>query len=738
MQSSAPVFKQLVLVGGGHAHALVIRMWAMKPVPGVRLVLVSPNWQTPYSGMLPGLLAGHYTTNDVNIDLRRLCNWAGVRFIEDKVVGIDRHTQSLMLQTRGQLEYDLLSLDIGSTPDSSLPGQSEFAETVKPIDRFYPRFLSLVERCRAAEKPLSIAVVGGGAGGVEVILALSHRLRSEGVEARLHLAVRDDSLLADYPPAVTVAAERALIAARIALHRHFDVAEVKETALIPRDGEQLEVDEVYFCTHAKAASWVSETGLDVDKNGFVRVNRHLQSLSDDKIFAAGDIAAMVDTPLPKAGVYAVRQGPVLFENLRRRLFEKPLKTFRPQTNFLSLLSLGGKRALASRSPFSVTVGWSQALLWQWKDHIDRRFMAKFSRLPAMERNPSPTVAKALIPEEDRAEEINPEMRCAGCGGKVGTDLLQQVLLDVTSASEFAPEDAAEFPVAEATLIQTVDQIKSPIDDPYLFGRIAALHALSDAFAMNASPTSAQLLLNLPYAGRRIQRREMQSLMCGILEALDEHGCALLGGHTAEGHDLSVGMVVNAEKRGEEPLFKKGGLQPGDHLVLTKRIGIGVILAADMQAKVRGDWMDATLDTMTQSNRGAAELFGQLGVQACTDVTGFGLIGHLIEMLRASSVSAQLSLEKIPLLDGALELSAKGVTSSLYRQNLNAIKALSDPETVAKDPRFALLFDPQTSGGLLAGVKASKLEELKNFDPEFWVIGQVHAVANGCDWGLRIE
>jgi len=267
----------------------------------------------------------------VHIDLRRLCNWAGVRFIEDKVVGIDREMQRLTLQARGQLEYDLLSLDIGSTPDSSLPGQEAYAETVKPIDRFYPHFLSMIERCRGSDSPLSIAVVGGGAGGVEVILALAHRLRGERIEARLHLMVRDQGLLVDYPPAVIAAAEMALAAADITLHSHFDVAEVKETALIPREGEQLAVDEIFFCTHAKAAGWVSDTGLDVDKGGFVRVNRHLQSLTDANIFAAGDIAAMVDTPRPKAGVFAVRQGPVLFENLRRRLMEQPLKSFRPQT-----------------------------------------------------------------------------------------------------------------------------------------------------------------------------------------------------------------------------------------------------------------------------------------------------------------------------------------------------------------------------------------------------------------------
>ena len=736
MQTSAPVFKQLVLVGGGHAHALVIRMWAMKPVPGVRLVLVSPNWQTPYSGMLPGLLAGHYSEDDVHIDLRRLCSWAGVRFIEDKVEHIDRDTQQLTLSARGVLDYDLMSLDIGSTPDSSLPGLKEYAETVKPIDRFYPRFLALIERCKQAPQPLSIAVVGGGAGGVEVILALAERLRKEKATAQLNLVVRDSGLLTEYPKEVASAARQALEKTGINLLSQFDVAEVKAGELVAKSGQILAIDEVFFCTHAKAAGWVVNTGLDVDERGFVKVNRHLQSLNNPRIFAAGDIAAMVDTPRPKAGVYAVRQGPVLFENLRRSLLKKPLKTYTPQSNFLSLLSLGGKKALACKSRFTLTAPAAQGLLWRWKNHIDRRFMNMLGKLPTMTMKPAPAVPPVLIPEEERQDVIDPAMRCAGCGGKVGTDLLQQVLMEVTGATEFAPEDAAQFAVSGNALIQTVDQIKSPIDDPYLFGRIATLHALSDAFAMNAAPTSAQLMINLPYAGERIQKLEMQALMRGVLETLEQHNCTLLGGHTAEGQDLSVGLVVNAEPN-DQPLFKKDGLQSGDYLVLSKPLGTGVLLAAHMQAVARGDWLGATVAAMAQSNQSAANVFAGLGVRGCTDITGFGLVGHLIEMLRSAGLSAQLSLEKIPLLNGALELSKQGISSSLYRQNRLALKAISVAKKVASNPRFPLLFDPQTSGGLLAGVAESKLEDLNNSGLEHWVIGRVTALDKESAWDLSI-
>lgn len=738
-----PKFKQIILLGGGHAHALLVKMWGMNPLAGVQLVLVSPSWKTPYSGMLPGLLAGHYSTDDIHIDLRKLCRWANVRFIETAATFINPELQTVQLNARAELSYDLLSLDIGSTPDTNLPGLNEFAQTVKPISSFYSRFEKLLQRLReqaATDEPLRVAVIGGGAGGVEVSLALAERLARENLSAQLQLIVRDKSILRGYPASISRTAQSAFKRYGVEIVDNFDVAAVRADGVLSKSGASIQCDEIFFCTQARAASWLAETGLDCDERGFVRVNAALQSLSHCTIFAAGDVAEMVESPREKAGVYAVRQAPVLFENIKRALLGQDLKVFRPQSHFLSLLSLGSNKAIASRSGLSLKNPLLQGNIWRWKDRIDRRFMAMLQDLSPLNMTADNAVDLALLTDDEQLEEINPEMRCGGCGGKVGTDILQQVLMDVTGQQEFAPEDAAQITLNSSTLIQSVDQIKAPIDDPFIFGRIATLHALSDAYAMNATPTSAQLMLNLPYAGEQQQRREMSELMRGILFELHRADCQLLGGHTAEGRDLSVGLVVNAEpKAGRQALSLKSSLQAGDLLVLTKPLGTGVVLAAHMPAspvQARGDWVCAAIDNMLISNRQASEVFSHLEIAACTDVTGFGLLGHLCEMLRAASLSAELALDKLPLLPGALELSNAGVKSSLYRQNSLAIKALSISAAVCQDARFPLLFDPQTSGGLLAGVSADKLAQLQNTGLDFWVVGRV-CESSEQDWDLTI-
>ncbi len=733
-------FKQIILVGGGHAHALLIKMWGMNPLFGVQLILVSPSWRTPYSGMLPGLLAGHYSPDDIHIDLRKLCRWAGVRFIESRVDSINSTAKTVSLTDRDFLSYDLLSLDIGSTPDLSVPGVAEFAQAVKPISLFYPRYQALLKRCRDAQQPLAIAVVGGGAGGIEVVLALAERLRAESLPSEITLVLRNSKLLAGYTDAVSRMVKTELAAAGVQLLENFDVAQVTSGCMTSTTGQQCEFDEVFFCTQAIAASWLFDAGLDCDERGFVKVRRSLQSLSHADIFAVGDIAAMVDTPRSKAGVYAVRQAPVLLANLKRALLQQPLKPFKPQQNFLSLLSLGGKKALANRGNLSLSQQSCQSVLWRWKDKIDRRFMAMLSDLPVATMANTEAVDRRLIPLNEQDQEINPEMRCAGCGGKVGTDILQQVLTEVTGQREFEPEDAATVILGSRTLIQSVDQIKAPIDDPYLFGRIATLHALSDAFAMNANPTSSQLLLNMPYAGDLQQGREMTALMRGVLEELQRHDCKLIGGHTAEGADLSVGLVVNAEYMTQQAATDKGGLRVGDQLVLTKPLGTGVILAAHMASAVvqaQGNWVNGAIDNMLQSNALAAAVFSELDVSACTDVTGFGLVGHLCEMLRASAVTADIYLADIPFLEGAQQLSEAGVTSSLYKQNAKALKALSIAADVAADPRFALLFDPQTSGGLLVGLEPTELTALEKKGLPFWRIGEVVDAVDGGDWDMNI-
>jgi len=745
MLQAAPIVKHLVLVGGGHAHALVIRMWAMNPLPGVRLILISPNWQTPYSGMLPGLLAGHYTCDDIHIDLRKVCTWANVRFIEDYVVSLDTHDKTLTLSKHPKINYDTLSIDIGSTPDLSLPGLQDFAQAVKPIDQFYPRYQACLKRCLTmsgtAKKTYRVAVVGGGAGGIEVVLAMAKAL-DKTQNIAITLVIRGTKVLSDYPRKLSQQAVHTLNELNVKLRTDFDVIRVEKNKLIASDQQVIPIDEAFFCTQAIAAEWPKLSGVNCDKRGFISVNQTLQSISDKNIFAAGDIANMLTSPRPKAGVYAVRQAPVLFENLKRHLLNKPLKPYHPQDNFLSLLSLGKRNAFAAKNTLALTYPSLQPLLWLIKNAIDKQFMAKFNELPFLNMPSNTDIDTRLVKRNEQVDIKNHKIRCAGCGSKVGNSILRKVITNITSEQKFKPEDAVILDTPSDTLLQTVDQITSPIDNPYLFGKLATLHALSDAFAMNALPKSVQVLLNLPFASAHIQEQEMTAVMQGVLDVLSAHNCQLIGGHTAEAKELSLGLVVNALPKNNKPLFKNDNLKAGDILIITKPIGTGVILAAQMQIKdkdngcYRGDWHNAALDSMLISNQHAADVFSDINVEACTDITGFGLVGHLCEMLEASQCTAEIHIDQVPLLMGAKALTQKNIRSSLYPHNLEIVKSLSVSDTAYNHSNFPLLFDPQTSGGLLAGLNSQAYDQLKQrTDIEYYVIGKVSE--DHAPWDLYI-
>jgi selenide, water dikinase len=254
------------------------------------------------------------------------------------------------------------------------------------------------------------------------------------------------------------------------------------------------------------------------------------------------------------------------------------------------------------------------------------------------------------------------------------------------------------------LVQSVDYFRAFIDDPYLFGRIAANHALGDIFAMGAEPQSALAIATVPYGRERVVEATLYELMAGALSCLEATGAVLAGGHSSEGAELAFGLAVNGLIEPER-VWRKGGLRPGDALVLGKPIGTGTLFAAHMRQRAKGRWIDAALESMAQSSQAAAACLRRHGATACTDVTGFGLLGHLLEMTRAAGVDARLRLGDVPLLDGAADTVAAGILSSLQPQNLRLRRAVRDVEQVKRDARYPLLFDPQTAGGLLAGVPA---------------------------------
>jgi len=714
--------RDLVFIGGGHTHALVIKQFGMKPIAGVRITLISEQTLTPYSGMLPGFVAGHYSYLDAHIDLNRLCQWANVRFIRGTVTGIDANANTIYTSLADNSEslevlYDHLSIDVGSTPDLSVPGAREHAVGVKPVSHFGEIWNKLLH---ASTETVSgeWGVVGAGAGGVELVLGMAQRLKEHSA-LNFHLLYSGEHVLRGYPDKVVSVAEKFLKKNNVTLHPNFRVAEVRADGLVSDDGNKAVLDKSIWCTGAAAADWLAETGLEVSERGFIAVNEYLQSTSHSNVFAVGDCSDMLSDPRPKAGVYAVRQAPFLADNLRSvcnvqsnngSFSLKPLKL---QTDFLSLLSLGEKTAVGCREGFTASGRW----VWKLKDNIDQKFMRKLNE-------PGEKMAMAA-PAMD-------VMHCAGCGSKLGADIIAGNLseLSVYQNSAVTPalgkaEDASLWRVSTGKLaVQSIDGFRSFTEDYWRFGKICVNHALSDLYAMGATPVSAQVWLNLKHAHPRIQKRDHKLLMASITHALNEQQTTLAGGHSSEGLETHVALVANGEVAPEQAVGKNN-VNSGDVLVLTKALGTGLILAADMQAKAPAVATDAAFESMLQSNRHVASVLHSHNVSAATDVTGFGLIGHLLEMLGSTELRATLKLADIPLLDGAYDLSSAGFRSTLY-PHLQVYLQHCQVAKEADTCRLDVLLDPQTSGGLLIALPQSNAENLIAEFPDSVIVGYVES------------
>ena len=753
MQSTqTPIVKDLVLVGGGHAHVTVLKRFAMKPLPGLRITVISRDIHTPYSGMLPGYIAGFYHYDDCHIDLGKLCSFANARLYHACANKLDPDNRLVYVEGRPPIRYDLLSINTGSRPNSfNMPGVEQYALSAKPIDRFLQQWESLIERVQETVEPFRIVVVGGGAGGAELALATQHRLqqvlRESGKNPALlkyALITESEHIMHQHNAGVRKRFQRIMQQRGIEVHCSKPVVEVQSEQVICADGSHFAAHAIIWATSAGTQSWAGDAGLSVDQSGFIQVNDSLQSLSHADIFAAGDVAALPN-PRPKSGVFAVRQGPVLADNLRAALLNHPLRDYRAQKHFLGLISTGDRYAVASRGNWSFEAAW----LWAIKDWIDRRFMQKFNQLPDMQLPASHGLDSGIADDATIKALSSHPLRCGGCGAKVGATVLQRVMQrlppdtrpDVLIGRD-SPDDSAILTVPSGmAIVQSVDYFRAFMADSFTFGAIAANHALGDLYAMGAQPQSALAIATLPYAAESIVEDSLYEVLSGAISILKPSGAVLVGGHSSEGCELAFGLTVNGLITPDKAM-KKSGLQPGDRIILTKAIGTGTLFAAQMRAMAKGRWIDAAIQSMLISSQKAAACVQQHAATACTDVTGFGLVGHLLEMLTASQQSAEIILDRIPLLDGATDCIAKAVMSSLHPQNLRLRRAVVNHESFTSHPMYPLLFDPQTAGGLLAGIPASQaehcvssLKELGYLDAT--IIGQVHS-SSSMESGITLK
>jgi selenide,water dikinase len=367
--------KRLLLIGGGHSHIEVLRRFGERPAPDTEITLVDAERFATYSGMLPGLIAGHYQFDDCHIDLAGLARKAGTRFVQARVAGIDVAQRSAALNNGDCIEYDLASLDVGSAPSTvNVAGAADHAIAVKPFATFSHNWDELVERA-GRDELRNIVAVGGGAAGIEVILAMQYRLAQFAASKSIRFALVSDAhcVLPEHNDRTRAAITHLLTARGISLHLNARVERVERDALVFADSVRIPSDATIWATGAGAPLWLRETGLTVDARGFVAINECLSSVSHAAVFAAGDCATMQGHRYPKSGVYAVRQGPVLAENLRRALNGEGLLKYRPQRTALSLISAGDKYAIATYGRYSHEGAW----VWRWKNYIDRKFMRKY-------------------------------------------------------------------------------------------------------------------------------------------------------------------------------------------------------------------------------------------------------------------------------------------------------------------------------------------------------------------------
>ena len=723
---------QLVLAGGGHSHALLLRRWAMRPKqrPKGLITLVNRSSTTLYSGMVPGLIAGLYGRDQVAIDLRRLAEEAGVAFVQAEIQSLDLTSQTLQLEGRLPLPFTQLSLDVGAISRPVAADRSPPAGSLVPIKPLEPA-LALLES-QNGNSPDPFHVVGSGLAGVEVALALRHRwptrpihllARIDRLDRRLAKALREAEVHVEHPPATTPAT----------------------TALAT-------ISAGLICSGSRAPGWLAASGLPCcSRSGRVLTNNTLQVIEHPEIFASGDCGLIDTDRRPPSGVWAVRAAIPLARNLEAACKNQPLRPWTPQRKALQLLGgFQGGRLTAWALWGSLMLG-PHPLLWRWKQRIDRRFMQRF---------------QASAMSKAGANADGDPMLCRGCAAKIPAATLEAALSSAgVGGLATAPEDAAIVPIEgqgpATTLLQSVDGFPALISDPWVNGRITALHACSDLWACGACVQSAQAVVTLPLAPPSIQQHLLAQTIAGIRSALDPQQAVLIGGHTLEERNpapdpcsLGLQLVLSVQGAPSHSLWPKRGLQAGDQLLLSRPLGTGVLFAAAMAGAAHPNDLEAALTQMQTSQHPLVEQLTALEKQhpgelhAATDITGFGLLGHLGEMLGDTAkdrehLQVQLDANRIPALPGALALLSTGHASSLAPANRRAWSLL-DPPVSARQPALVdlhlgeqkadnrhhravleLLIDPQTCGPLLISVSPTFAAALMNQPGHGWhTIGRV--------------
>lgn len=716
---------QIVLLGVGHTNAHIVRRWKLSPVPECQLICISNFSQATYSGMFPGVLSGQYAPEAMTIDLVRLVSSCGGQLILDDPSHIDvTQRQIHFASSRPPLAYDWLSIGMGSQPNTSelSPSSIDQIVAIKPMQTFLQRLTEALQARmpsspRSSAQTLRVVIVGGGAGSLEIALCLRQRHRQSLESATSPL----DQALAHFDQlkiTVCTAAQRlgsgllpstiARIESAMKTHHIEGVTQwravsVDQQGVQGNRGQTIPADLVIWATQAAPPALMQNIALPKDDRGFLLTKPTLQSIEDERVFVVGDSGSLEQAATPKAGVYAVRQGPILWENLQRSVTQQPLLEYRPQSSFLKLLNLGDGQAILEYKGVSST----HRLWWWLKNRIDVKFMKMYQDF-----------SMAMAPGRATSTDISPPaMRCVGCGGKVPSAVLRDAL--VTSNGNLEPEsvvgspsDVAYFSHAQTILAHTVDYFIAPLPDPWIAGRMAALNALSDLYVSGCRPETALMIAQIPWGAPRAQQRQLQLALAGIKQELSRAGAKLIGGHTIEGERLAMGLSMTGHPLHGRQV--KQNIRPGDCLILSKPLGTGCLLAAWQQHQLAAGDYQELLAHLLIGNEVALELWNRFPVSAMTDVTGFGLAGHAREMLDSLPLRIELNWRQFAALPGYEVQSAAGVESTMTAANRADFPMRIATHYPIPVDQVNLLYDPQTCGGVLCAVPEKQADEMVHY------------------------
>ena len=691
MIHTASHFKHdLLLVGAGHSNVQVLRAFGMSPDPDIRVTVVAREAHSPYSGMLPGFVYGIYSWDDIHVDLAKLCTFANARLIIDEVIGIDPSQNVAKFRARPPLRYDCLIVNTGGEPGIKFRNHDNVT-AVKPIGRFTTDWAHIVEQGESG-KSCKLVIVGGGPGSVEVALAIRERF---GSVFDITIVTADSELMLQHNKRVRTKITRILRQQAIKFEVNFPVSTVTEQEVVSEHDESIACDHVLWVTGVEAPKWIRESGFDVDTGGFLKVDRTLSSTSHRNVFAGGDMVCLIGQERPKSGVFAVREGPILAKNGRAFLKGRRLSKYHAQKQALAILRLPDNDALASRGPWCMR----SKVISRWKHRIDVKFMNRFSELPVMNSRKS-------------TSQDSQEIRCGGCASKLGASLLDRVLSriktsDTQSVVNGIGDDAAVVDLGSTAIATSCDHFKPMITDPFRFGKITATHALNDLYAMGSDPKIALAMVNIPLMEETLMEEDFYQMLAGAVAVFESDKVALVGGHSTESSELSLGFTVTGTQ--SQPPWYRSNMKMGQNLILTKALGTGVVLAGVMYMQTRAADLVSCIESMEQSNKIATSIFRTYRASAVTDISGFGLAGHSAELVQQSKVNVELFADAVSLLSGTRNLLRQGILSTLNDANA---KVLADFE-VSPDVstlELAPLLDPQTSGGLLATVSPEATDE----------------------------